>query len=130
MIFIRRRRGSASSVRVVKYWNKLPASVVTASFVDIFKNRLEQVWTQILPPSKPAALSLCRFQRRVFIDWGCNQGPKVGSPTNKSAWLQLFCRHEVLQYRNGLHCQKTTTDCHAWVKTMHKKVKNLSIGGE
>ncbi len=27
-----RRRGSAFSVRIVKYWNKLPASVVTAPF--------------------------------------------------------------------------------------------------
>ncbi len=29
----RRRRGLAFSVRVVKYWNKLPSSVVTAPFV-------------------------------------------------------------------------------------------------
>ncbi len=32
----RRRRGSAFSVRVVKYWNKLPASVVTAPSVNVF----------------------------------------------------------------------------------------------
>ncbi len=38
----RRRRGSAFSVRVVKYWNKLPASVV-------FKKRLEKVWTELFP---------------------------------------------------------------------------------
>ncbi len=35
----RRRRGSAFSVRVVQYWNKLPASVVTAPFVNVFKKR-------------------------------------------------------------------------------------------
>ncbi len=33
----RRRRGSAFSMRVRKYWNKLPASVATAPFVNIFK---------------------------------------------------------------------------------------------
>ncbi len=31
-----RRRGSAFSARVVKYWNKLPASVVTAPSVNVF----------------------------------------------------------------------------------------------
>ncbi len=36
----RRRRGSAFSVRVVNYWNKLPASVVTAPCVKVFKKRL------------------------------------------------------------------------------------------
>ncbi len=35
----RRRRGSAYSARVVKYWNKLPASVVKAPSVNIFKKR-------------------------------------------------------------------------------------------
>ncbi len=33
-----RRRGSAFWVRVVKHWNKLPASVVTAP-VNVFKKR-------------------------------------------------------------------------------------------
>ncbi len=42
----RRRRGSARSVRVVKYWDKLPSSVVTASSV---KKRLEKVWTEVSP---------------------------------------------------------------------------------
>ncbi len=45
----RRRRGSAFSVRVVKYWNKLPASVVTAPSVNIFTKRLEEVWTEVFP---------------------------------------------------------------------------------
>ncbi len=31
--------------RVVNNWNKLPASVVTAPSVNIFKKRLEKVWT-------------------------------------------------------------------------------------
>ncbi len=45
----RRRRGSAFSVRVVKYWNKLPISVVTAPSVSVFKKRFEKVWTEIFP---------------------------------------------------------------------------------
>ncbi len=39
----------AFSVRVVKYWNKLPASIVTAPSVKVFKKRLEKVWTEIFP---------------------------------------------------------------------------------
>ncbi len=45
----RRRRGSAFSVRVVKYWNKFPASVVTAPSVNVLKKRLEKVWTEVFP---------------------------------------------------------------------------------
>ncbi len=45
----RLRRGSAFPVRVVKYWNKLPASVVTTPSVNVFKNRLEEVWTEVFP---------------------------------------------------------------------------------
>ncbi len=44
-----RRRGSAFLVRVVKYWNKHPASVVTAPSVNVFKKRLEEVWTEVFP---------------------------------------------------------------------------------
>ncbi len=45
----RRRRGSAFSVRVVKYWNKLSASVVTAPSINVFKKRLKKVWTEVFP---------------------------------------------------------------------------------
>ncbi len=45
----RRRRGSAFLVRVVKYWNKLPASIVTAPSVNDFRKRLEKVWTEVFP---------------------------------------------------------------------------------
>ncbi len=37
----RRRRGSAFSMRVVKNWKKLPASVITAPSVNVFKKRKE-----------------------------------------------------------------------------------------
>ncbi len=43
----RRRRESAFSMRVVKCCNKLPASVVTAPSVNVFKKRLENVWTEV-----------------------------------------------------------------------------------
>ncbi len=45
----RRRRESAFSTRVVKYYNKLSASVVTAPSVNVFKKRLEKVWTEVFP---------------------------------------------------------------------------------
>ncbi len=44
----RRRRGPAFSVRVVKYWNKLPPFDVTAPFVNVFKKRLEKVLTEVI----------------------------------------------------------------------------------
>ncbi len=46
---VRRRRGTAFSVRVAKYWNTLPASVVSAPSVNVFKKRLEKVWTEGFP---------------------------------------------------------------------------------
>ncbi len=45
----RRSRESAFSVRVVKYWNKLPASVVTAPSVNVFEKGLEKLWTDVFP---------------------------------------------------------------------------------
>ncbi len=44
-----RWRGSEVSLRVVKYWNKLPASVVAAPSLNVFKKRLEEVWTEVFP---------------------------------------------------------------------------------
>ncbi len=46
----RRRRGSTFSVRVVKYWNKLPASVVTTLSV---KKRVGESLDRSLFPSSP-----------------------------------------------------------------------------
>ncbi len=45
----RQRRGSTFSVRVVKYCYKLPDSVVTTPSVNVFKKRLEEVWTEVFP---------------------------------------------------------------------------------
>ncbi len=36
-------------MRVVKYWNKAPVSVITASSVNNLKRRLDKVWTEVLP---------------------------------------------------------------------------------
>ncbi len=44
-----RRRSSAFSVRVVKYWNRLPAHLVLAPSVSIFKKQLERHWFEIFP---------------------------------------------------------------------------------
>ncbi len=33
---------------VVQYWNKFPASVVTAPFVNVFKKRFEKVLTEVI----------------------------------------------------------------------------------
>ncbi len=45
----RRSREPPFSVRVVKHWNKLSVSVVTAPSVNIFKKRLEKVWSEVFP---------------------------------------------------------------------------------
>ncbi len=44
----RRRGGSAFSMRVMQHWNKLPASVVMVPSVNVFKNMLETVWTEVI----------------------------------------------------------------------------------
>ncbi len=49
----RQRRGSEFSMRVVKYCNKLLASVVTPPSVNGFKKRLEEVFGRNLSPFPP-----------------------------------------------------------------------------
>ncbi len=46
-----RRRSGAFSVRVVKYWNRLPAHLVLAPSVSIFKKQLDRHWFEIFPPA-------------------------------------------------------------------------------
>ncbi len=60
----RRRRGLAFSMRALKYWNTLPAAVVTSPSVNVFKKSLEKVWTELFPhiPHRlNAHLSFCQF---------------------------------------------------------------------
>ncbi len=44
-----RRRSRVFSVRVVKYWNRLPAHLVLAPSVSIFKKQLDRHWFEIFP---------------------------------------------------------------------------------
>ncbi len=44
-----RRRIGAFSIRVVKYWNRLPAHLVLAPSVSIFKKQLDRHWFEIFP---------------------------------------------------------------------------------
>ncbi len=53
--------GSAFSVRIVRYWNMLPASVDTAPSVNIFMKRFDEVWIEVLPGYVPKPPSPCTF---------------------------------------------------------------------
>ncbi len=44
-----RRRSGAFSVRVVKYWNRLPAHLVLEPSVSIIKKQLDRHWFEIFP---------------------------------------------------------------------------------
>ncbi len=41
------RRKSSYSIRVVKYWNRLPAPIVTAPSVNSFKRQLDSAWDKL-----------------------------------------------------------------------------------
>ncbi len=87
----RQRRGLVFSLRVVKCWNTLPASDVTAPSVNVFEKGLEKVWTEVfahfphelnthlpislptpsIPPAHPhlPLSSLCVTQLPALIVW-------------------------------------------------------------
>ncbi len=44
-----RRSSGAFSVRIVKFWNRLPAHLVLAPSVSIFKKQLDRHWSEIFP---------------------------------------------------------------------------------
>ncbi len=44
-----RRRSGAFSVRVVKYWNRLPSHLALTPSVSIFKKQLDRHWFEIFP---------------------------------------------------------------------------------
>ncbi len=58
-----RRRSGASSVRVVKYWSRLPAYVVLSPSVYIFKKHLDRQWSEILPA---ALVHHCQFSKCCY----------------------------------------------------------------
>ncbi len=46
-----RQRSGAFSVRVVKYWNRLPAHIVLPPSVSFFKKQLGRQWSEVFPAS-------------------------------------------------------------------------------
>ncbi len=44
-----RRRSGAFSVRVVEFWNRLPAHLVLSPSVSILKKQVDRQWSEILP---------------------------------------------------------------------------------
>ncbi len=44
-----RRRSGAFSVRIVKFWNRLPAHLVLSPSISIFKKQLDRHWSEIFP---------------------------------------------------------------------------------
>ncbi len=44
-----RRRSGAFSVRILKFWNRLPAHLVFSPSVSIFKKQLDRQWSEIFP---------------------------------------------------------------------------------
>ncbi len=52
-----RRRSGAFSVRVVKYWNRLPPHLILSSSVSIFKKPLDRQWSGIFPAAPVLFLS-------------------------------------------------------------------------
>ncbi len=44
-----RRRSGAFSVRIVKFWNRLPAHLVLSPSVFIFKKQLDRHWFEVFP---------------------------------------------------------------------------------
>ncbi len=56
-----RRRSGAFSVRVVKFWNRLPAHLALSPAVSFFKKQFERQWSKIFPAAPVQLLS-------TFID--------------------------------------------------------------
>ena len=46
------RRANSFAVRTPKYWNMLPAHVVTAPSLKAFKSRLDACWSDVFPQFK------------------------------------------------------------------------------
>ncbi len=52
-----RRRSGAFSVRVVKFWNRIPVHLVLSPSVSIFKKQLDSQWSEIFPAAPVSLLS-------------------------------------------------------------------------
>ncbi len=83
-----RRRGSPFLVKVVKYWHELPASVVTAPSVNIFKKSLEKVWKEMFP-DLPHWLKPHHSNSLTRLPPNCT--PPINSPHLYILPKSLFC---------------------------------------
>ncbi len=68
-----RRRSGAFSVQVVKYWNRLPAHLVLAPSVSVFKKQFDRHWFEIFPAAPVSLLSpfIDNFLNTVTTDYLC-----------------------------------------------------------
>ncbi len=68
-----RRRSGSFSVRVVKYWNRLPAHLVLSPSVSIFTKQLDRHWSEIVPAAPVSFLSpfIDNFPFIVSPDYLC-----------------------------------------------------------
>ncbi len=74
-----RRRSGAFSVRVMKYWNRLPAYLVLAPSVSIFKKQFDRHWFEIFPAAPMSLLSpfIDNFLNTVTPDYSCFPLPPI-----------------------------------------------------
>ncbi len=61
----------AFSIRIVKYWNRLPADLALAPSVSIFKKQLGRHWFEIFPAAPVKLLSpfIDNFLNTVITDY-------------------------------------------------------------
>ncbi len=79
-----RRRSGAFSVRVVKYWNRLPEHLVY-----IFKKQLGRQWSEIFPAASVLLLSpfIDDFLNTVTPDYSCFPLPPI--PTRLCGYYRV-----------------------------------------
>ncbi len=122
--------GSAFSVKFVKYWNKLPASVVTAPSVNVFKKRLEKVWTEVFPispmteHSPPPPLPTCTLTinschlymlpNSLFYIYVVSSGPFRPTFTIVNHYHVAYVMGSKLCGRSGNTTKFHLTDIHTW----------------
>ncbi len=66
-------------MRVAIYWNKPPASIVTALSVNTFKKRLENVWTEVHLIRMFYQFIFYRVTEIIFVnEWYAGRGGRGG----------------------------------------------------
>ncbi len=74
-----RRWSGAFSVRVVKFWNRLPAHLVLSPSVFTFKKQMDRQWSEIFPAAPVSFLSpiIDNFLNTVTPDYLCFPLPPI-----------------------------------------------------